>query len=417
MSDSDDYEVVTTADKPEVTTDKPDVKVGGPVGDMDEIDVRRRSNASNALPEGTRKAFQALVDKMKGATLDTGELVPADTAPPAPAAPKPEEDLVPVDTAAPAPAAPAIPVAAPAIEPRAAAADAAAKAIAEQQAKAMEERAKALEEREKQLNERMSKLPGGESWLDKPTATLKLLVQTQLGLTDEEWKDFQADFISEATAESLGVPLDATHKTGIEARRAKLVVRTYTAEQKKQAEALKAEQARFAEEQKKLAEEQAEQHRAAAARQAIGQMLQPLSTTHPFLFKNHDNADPAEVVYHVLKNQRDAFVKQYGEGAASQFKPDVPAAAKLANDYYKTQYDNLTKHYSTLLAPTPAPPAPAAVKPSPQVSAQVPRSTTQTPPKAEPEQPANDPVSDWRAERAANRRKRLERFSSATPEE
>lgn len=377
----------------------------------------RQPKMQRTVSEATRKAFQAMVAKQAEAAKTGGDdLVPVDTtSAPAPVAAKPEagaEDLVPVDIAA--SAAPVAPP--PAVEAKASAADAAARAIAEQQRAALEAKEKEIAAAREALEVERKKLPGADAWVEKPTHTLKALVQSQLGLTDEEWKDFQADLISEATAESLGVPLDQNHRTGIDARRAKLAVRTYTSEQKRQAEALKAEQARFAEQQRKLTEEQAETQRAHAAKQAIGSMLTPLAAQHPFLFKNHDNADPSEVVYHVLKNQRDAFVKQYGENA--QFQPDVAAAAKLANDYYRNHYESLKKQYDTLLAPTPAPTAPAAVKPSPQVSAQVPRSTTQPPPKAEPEQPAHDPVSDWRAERAANRRKRLEAMASrARPEE
>jgi hypothetical protein len=278
-----------------------------------------------------------------------------------------------------------------------------------------------LEQREKQIADReaaheaeRAKLPSRDQWVENSATTIKSLVKQMYGIeSDSDLKDAMADVISELTADALGTPLDPTHKIGIESRRATRVVKAYKSEQANAMATAKAEQAKQAEAIKAEREQADQAQRERAAQAHLGGLLAPVAKDYPFLMANDEGVAPEAAVFAVLKSQRDEH--QRVNGPTAQFTPDWPAAAKLANEFYKTRATNYVTRYQSLLAPA-APVAPPTVKPSPQVSTQVQRSTTQ--PAATTPQPDPAPAlesSEERFDRHARRSRGMESLRKRFP--
>lgn len=408
MSDDADYEpVVLTGGEAPPAAPPAQALPSAPTEDLEENQPR----GQRVLSDKTRSAFKALVAKHADGPLED-DLVPVDTAAVTPA---PAVAAAPAVTAAVAVPAPVAAAPAHAVEQPAAAADIAARAMEQQRTLAAEAREKALADRETQLSEREKTLPTRDSLVEDSVGTFETWAKATLGLSDEEYKDYAADFISEMTSRQLKTPLDPTLRTGIESRKAVRAVKTYKSDTQRREEALKAEQAKLVENAAKDREARETEANEGRARAQLRGLLDPFAKDYKYLFGNHDGAAPEDVVFHQLKQQRALHVKQHGEEDAQRnFKVDWPGAAKLVNDYYEA----IAKKYQSLLAPTPAPAA-APVKPSPQVSAQVQRSTTPAPEATPQTEAAPEPESsDWRAERNARRRSSLTKnFGRATPNE
>lgn len=371
--------------------------VGGPVGDMEENQPR----GQRVISDKVRALFKQIEEKHEGG-VESEDLVPVDTTAPDPVAkPAPiAAAAVPAAVVAVAPAAVVPPP--PAAELSAAIADAAAKAAEQARQSQSEAREKAIADREAKLAEREAKLPTRETYNKNTAAAIRDFVRGLTGAeTDGEVKDALSDMLSEVTADTLGTPLDDRLRREIEQRKALRTVNGYKADLQRQQEALKAEQLERDTAAKAERESIETQRRAAQAQSALQGLLATEAAKYPFLTHNDDDNPPHLAVWALLERQKNDFVKQYGDAALSQFQADWPAAAKALDDHYKAKAAKAVQRYSPLLAPA-APVAPP-VKPSPQVSAQVPRSTTQTA-AAQPDSASPDvPVERWDRDARRNR--------------
>lgn len=403
VDDMDDYAPVTLtggdAAEPVAATIIADAPAGGPVGDMEENQPR----GQRVISDKVRALFKQIEEKHEGG-VESEDLVPVDTTAPDPVAkPAPvTAAAVPAPVVAAAPAAAVVPPP-PAAELSAAIADAAAKAAEQARQSQSEAREKAIADREAKLVEREAKLPTRETYNKNTAAAIRDFVRGLTGAeTDGEVKDALSDMLSEVTADTLGTPLDDRLRREIEQRKALRTVNGYKADLQRQQEALKAEQLERDTAAKAERESIETQRRAVQAQSALQGLLATEAAKYPFLTHNDDDNPPHLAVWALLERQKNDFVKQYGDAALSQFQADWPAAAKALDDHYKAKAAKAVQRYSSLLAPA-APVAPP-VKPSPQVSAQVPRSTTQTAAAAQPDPASPDvPVERWDRDARRNR--------------
>lgn len=212
---------------------------------------------------------------------------------------------------------------------------------------------------------------GLEDYIDAAPRAFRTWLETMRGepLTDDEYKSEVSDFITQSSAEVLGVPLPEATRVRLEAALARKAVRTNkTIQAKREAAAVaKAEADRKALEERTTAE-QVEREWEAAAR-AVGQQFAPLqdaagkpspsqaAATYQWLAAEDD---PGRIVVDVI---RAAAAK---DGTQMSWQE----ASKKANDYLADQYRRAYEKRKPLLGPTEAPAAkpPAAVTPAPAAS-------------------------------------------------
>jgi hypothetical protein len=308
---------------------------------------RQRSDRNRAM-------FRDLVAKVQAGEVEVeGDLEPMEHVPPpiaaaaavAGASPASPAALPVAASVAPIPPAPA-PAGPPPIDMG--------KVALEQQRLALEERERNFAAREAEYQERLKALPDRSALAEKPVETIMQLVRDAYGVTDDaEMKTALTDIITEMTERGLNVKLPDDVKTALESRKAVRSVKAYKADLAKQQAALVAERAAA---EKSAAAERETAEATARERQAVSQVERLLAdpvvrAAHRFLLDPEvvgDGVNPAAAVISVIKEQLKA-----GRQA------DWQAAARYADDYYKSQAEALWKksaHLQSLLAPaTPAP--------------------------------------------------------------
>lgn len=212
-------------------------------------------------------------------------------------------------------------------------------------------RARALDERERALAEREAAAraldPTGDKYIDDRVGALRELVRSWgVAGTDDEWRREVVDLVSELSSSVLGVPLDPSVRTAMEARAARRKVDRYTAQQAKREKEL-AERSESVKHQEWRATSIAQLN----SREALN--ADAIKPTIPFLTAE---ANPGELVLDVIEAQhkRDGTVLDWRQ------------AAKIANDYLEKKWRAEYARRAHLLAATPAAatPAPPAVPPS-----------------------------------------------------
>lgn len=384
--------------------------------------------AESPLTEGGPRAQRVVSDKVRAMFKDIAakaaasdgpgdELVPMEAAHSPPAA---AVEVAAGTSASPAPtaAATAAPVATPPAAPLAPplpvpSAPDVGKAAAEQAKLLAELREKQLAEREAKIVEREKLLPDRAALAERPGSAVIAWMRDTLGITDDgEMRTALADLVTDLSETGLGVKLPDEVKTPLEARRAARSYKAYKADMQRREQALV--DARTAQE-KTARDEQAKAKSADDERKAVAWVESKLSdptikAAHKFL---HDTEltggmAPAAVVIEVVKEQLKA-----GQAA------DWAAAARYADDYFKSQAEATTKkaaYLQSLLAPaTPAPavaPAPKAAPAPGGASGPAPRTPAPTP--APVEDDADSPL-DLRDRRRQSLRKIVAKHKAATP--
>lgn len=228
-----------------------------------------------------------------------------------------------------------------------------------------------------------------EDYIDHAPRAFRGWLESMRGekMTDEEFKAEVSDFITQSSADVLGVPLPDAVRTKLEAQLARKAVRTSKVIQTKREAAaaakLEAERKAFEE---RTTTEQLEREWTNAAH-AVGSRFSPTqdatgaakaseaASAYPWLAAEDE---PGKIVVDVIR----AAVNKDGTQMTWQ------EAAKRANDYLQQQATGYIEKRKSLLAPKPAPVAP---KP-PAAAAPVPAAPTPPAP-VETRAPANP--SKW----------------------
>jgi len=204
-----------------------------------------------------------------------------------------------------------------------------------------------------------------EDYIDHAPRAFRTWLESMRGekfATDEEFKAEMSDFITQASADVLGVPLPDATRTKLEAALARKAVRTSKVIQTKREAAL---QAKLEKERKEAEErattEQVEREWAAAAN-AVGQQFAPTqdatgaakpsqaAAAYPWLAAEDE---PGKIVVDVIR----AAMNKDGTQMSWQ------EASKKANDFLAQQYKTAYERRKPLLGEKPAAPAAQAAKP------------------------------------------------------
>lgn len=306
------------------------------------------------ISDKVRAMFKTIAASHAGEDLETGEdLVPmvADTpSPPAAVAPVPavqpaQAVTPPAHSATPAAAAPSPPAV------QLPAPDVGRAAI--EQAKLLNEmRDKELAAREARIVEREKLMPDRAALAERPAETLMTWLKESWGVTDDaEMTSALTDLVTELSEKGLKVQLPEEVKTKLESRKALRSVKAYQAQLAGERKALEARQAELdkAQQTEREKQEQAQRERQAIA--TVTGLVAGTKESHRFL---HAQENPAGIVVEVIREQ-----------LRRNQPADWEAAAKFADDYYRSEAEAHVKraaHLQSLLAP--AAPAPAAAAPA-----------------------------------------------------
>lgn len=320
----------------------PDIEPGA----VDSPDESPR--AQRVISDKTRAMFRQIAERVskEGMEVVSDDLVPMGQDEAAPAARAPA--AAPAAVATPNLALPVLNLPPPA-QPQQ---DAARTLEDQRRALAIELREKEIEARSALLAEREKTLPSRERLAESPAETITSWLRDTFGAVDDnELKTLVSDVMSEVSEKMLGAKLPEDIKAQLEGRRAVRSVKAYKA-------SLDAREKSLADQrtaQEKTAREDQEKRDAQAQDQVrvkhIGDALAPHSGTFRFL---HDpvvtgGLAPGVIVNEVYKEQE----RQFRAGTTTQ-QPDLAAAARFADDYYKAQAEAAAKragHFQTLLAP------------------------------------------------------------------
>jgi hypothetical protein len=302
---------------------------------------------STARVAAARKAFAEKIAESKQQLAATAKET----------APDPEDDSEPAAVVADAVPAPVIPqvVTPAAAAPPAPSLDPEVARMRQQLATDREELAK---EREKDAAARAewekARLPieaSLEDYLDRPVTSYRAWLESMRGekLTDDDFKAEMHDFVTQASADVLGVPLPESIRTRLEAQQARKIVRTHKVVQAKK-EALAAQRA---ESERAASATTAETERIeqewTKATDVIGKLFvgeaadkpAPATTAYPWLAIEDA---PGKIVVDVIR----AAAKKDGTQLSWQ------EAAKKANDYLESQGKSYYAKRQPLLGAAPA---------------------------------------------------------------
>lgn len=417
----------------EVTGETPAEKIGTPPGEDDTAAGPQPGPRAQRVWSGKSRALFRDLAAKGGVGSDIAddlqpmEHTPAPPAKPAPAAqpvapapgPTPTEASKPPAATQPAPAVAAVtpPPGLPDLPDLPLPAETATPAAALAPDPKHAEREQALAAREAALAEREKLLPDRRAMIENPEEAVIDWLADTYGITDPgELKTAVADLITgmSRSPKGLGIGVPDEHVNGMQSRRATRVVKTYASEVDKRERALKEREERQAKEAEASKVKQTAAQQEAAYVAQIGERIGAAKEQFPFL---HDadltgGSEPSKIVYEVMKEQRkqaDAWSRDNpGKPVPEGMRPSLTTAAKFAEQYYKSRYEEIEKvasRHRSRIAPAAAAAQPAAkpAAPAPAASASpggAPGPAPTPAAKPEPTTPARDP-SDLPDKRSA----------------